>query len=86
MAKPTFTIRLTAEQFNAMAAKLKSQGYGPEALDSGTLPKTSGVLLSYVTQAGGNGSSTVTFTVQEKPMLVPVSVIEGHVRSLIGIA
>lgn len=68
----TFTITLTPEQ--------KSRLWGTFQ-DSGTLPETSGVILSYVVDHAAN---SVTFTVDKKPMLVPVSVIENHVKTLIG--
>jgi len=85
--KPTFQITLNAEQFNAMASKLKEMGFGADALEKGTLPETQGVVLSYVTdvQLGASPSATVTFTVEKKPFIAPVSVIESHVKQLMGI-
>ncbi|HEX4039059.1 MAG TPA: hypothetical protein VHX37_13445 [Acidobacteriaceae bacterium] len=82
MKKPVFSLMLTPAQFNAAAAQLAKLGLGP---DSGTLPETSGVVLSYVSKAGVTGT-LVTFTVEKKPMFAPVGVIQGRLKGLLGIA
>lgn len=82
MKLPTFTLTLTEAQFNAAAAQLQKLGLGP---DSGTLPETSGVVLSYVS-ARGHLTNTVTFTVEKKPMFAPVVVIQSRVKGLLGIS
>ncbi len=88
MAKPTFQVALTAEQFNQMAIKLKSLGFSSQSLESGTLPKTKGVLLSYVVTGDpiNQTQSVVTFTVEEKPFLITVGEIEGRIKGLIGVS
>jgi hypothetical protein len=85
--KPTFQVTLNAEQFNAMASKLKGMGYGADALEKGTLPETRGVVLSYTVdvQLGEAPTATVTFTVEKKPMLAPVGMIESGVKEMMGI-
>jgi hypothetical protein len=87
----TFTITLNAEQFNAMAAKLKSIGLdGPEALEKGTLPEAHGVVLSYVTDMQippwPPTQVTVTFTIVKKPFIATVGMIQSAVKSMMGIA
>jgi hypothetical protein len=71
MAKPTFVEPITAAQIDA----LRRQGL---STTSGTLPETEGVVLSYVVSV-----TKVTFTVEKKPFLVPVSVIQNRVRNLL---
>jgi hypothetical protein len=85
--KPTFQIALNADQFNALAAKLKTMGFGADALEKGTLPETRGVVLSYVVdvQLGATPTATVTFTVEKKPLIAPVSMIESGVKEMMGI-
>jgi hypothetical protein len=85
MGFATFTLKLNKDQFNAMAAKLKDSGYGPDALEAGTLPETSGVVLSYKV-ARVMDAAIVTFTVEKKPMLVPVALIQSRVKGMIGVA
>lgn len=80
----SFTVTLTPEEFNTLAGKLKAQGYGPEALESGTLPETSGVILSYVVEPQDSGVA-VTFTIQKKPMLATVGLIQSRVKALLGL-
>lgn len=69
--KSTFVIDVEAEEL----AKLAAQGLNAQA---GTLPKTQGVVLSYVVSGG-----QITFTVEEKPFLVPVSAIQSHIKNLL---
>jgi hypothetical protein len=85
--KSSFTITLNAEQFNALAAKLKEMGFGPDALEKGTLPETHGVVLGYVVNTSGPPQAwVITFTIEKKPFIASVGMIEGQVRKLIGIA
>jgi hypothetical protein len=73
----TFAVTLTQEQYAGLVAKS-----GITAL-SGTLPETSGVALSYVVTVGP--PIVVTFTVDKKPMFVPVSLIESKVTKMLGL-
>jgi hypothetical protein len=83
----TFQIVLDREQCNAMAAKLKGMGFGPEALEKGTLPEKLGVVLSYEVDVELNPVplATVTFTVVKKPRFVPVSRVENGLKQMMGI-
>lgn len=82
----TFAITLNGEQFNTLAAKLKSMGFGPDALEKGTLPETRGVVLSYVVQASSSPvQAVVTFTVIKRPFLVTVGMIENAVKQEMGL-
>lgn len=71
VSKSTFVQVVTSEQI----ATLANKGF---STTSGTLPETSGVILSYVVS-----DDTITFTVEKKPFLVPVSAIQSHVRNLL---
>jgi hypothetical protein len=71
VGKPTFTVTLTADQKQQLAAK----GY---TADTGTLPAVDGVTLSYVV----NGLD-VALTVEDKPTLMPVAVIKNRVNKML---
>lgn len=71
MAKSTFQITLTPDQIG----KLSKQGFSST---SGTLPETSGVVLSYVIEG-----TVATVTIEKKPFYVPVSAIVSHVQNLL---
>ena len=71
MSKSTFVETVTPAQIET----LTKQGF---SATSGTLPETSGVVLSYVVS-----EDTITFTVEKKPFLVPVSAIQSRVRNLL---
>lgn len=78
MAKYTFQITLTPQQYTNLVAKLAAQGIA--AGTSGTLPSHDGVTLSYVVAA----DNVATFTVDQKPFLVPDSLIESEVSKYIA--
>ena len=86
----TFTITLTSDQCNDLAAKLKGMGFGPEALEKGTLPEQQGCVLSYVTNVPSTpwppAQATVTFTIVKKPWVATVGMIENAVKKFIGIS
>jgi hypothetical protein len=75
MSKPTFSVTVSPEKLPGLASQA---GIDPNAA-SGTLPEHEGVVLSY-----SIAGATITFTVEKKPFLVPVSVIESRVKGLIG--
>jgi hypothetical protein len=75
MSKPTFAVIVSPEKLPGLASQA---GIDPSA-KSGTLPEHEGVVLSYAVDG-----TTITFTVEKKPFLVPVSVIESRVKGLIG--
>jgi hypothetical protein len=84
MSLGTFQIALTADQFKAVAAEVAAMGLNLGA-STGTLPETSGVVLSY-TVTPGELSTVITFTVQEKPFFASVGMIESKVRQEMGVA
>jgi hypothetical protein len=75
MSKPTFSVTVNPEKLPGLA---NQAGIDP-CCTSGTLPEHEGVELSYVVSG-----TTITFTVEKKPYLVPVSMIESRVKGLIG--
>jgi hypothetical protein len=86
----TFTIALNADQFEAMAAKLKAMGFGPEQMESGTLPESRGVVLKYSVDVKGAPwpptMAVVTFTIVKKPFMATVGMIQNAVKNMMGIA
>lgn len=71
MSKQTFMQTVTPEQI----ASLTKQGFSATA---GTLPETSGVVLSYVVDG-----ATITFTVEKKPFYVSVSAIQSRIKDML---
>lgn len=67
----SFNVTLTPEEASSLSAK-----FG----DSGTLPETDGVSLSYA-----RTGNFITFTIVKKPFYVSIGQIEQHVRGLIGL-
>ena len=91
MSLGSFQIVLTGDQFNALVAKLTAMGFsfGEDSAKTGTLPETSGVVLSYSVDgvpAIGASPVTITFIVQKKPFFASVGMIESKVKEEMGVS
>lgn len=78
----TFTVTLAKATLIVKAQEAGLDPYNAE----GTLPETHGVELSYkLDNLTNTGVVTVTFTVLKRPHLISVGMIQGHVKSLLGV-
>jgi hypothetical protein len=88
--KSTFQISLNADQFEAMAAKLKAMGFGPDQMEKGTLPETRSVVLSYSVDVKGAPwpptMAIVTFTIEKKPFVASAGMVESALKKMMGIS
>ncbi len=81
----SFSITLSAAQFTDSLAKAKQAGIALNG-DAGSLPVASGVHARYsIAPAAVDGSRAVTITVDQKPWLVTIGVIERKIRGMLGV-